>query len=209
MDENTVVIFLADNGFNLGHHGVWGKGNGTFPMNMYESSVKVPCIIWGAGVKDHTVNEALVSQYDLFPTILELADIEDEKTRKYMETLPGKSLTPILSGEKEKIREEVVVYEEYGPVRMIRNDRFKLVYRTPYGPHELYDLQSDPNEEQNLIASPKHREIRNHLFRQLEKWFEEYTDERYDGRKFPVMGDGQMERLEEFGTDKTVFKSFP
>lgn len=209
LDENTVVIFLADNGFNLGHHGVWGKGNGTFPMNMYESSVKVPCIIWGAGVKEHTVNEALVSQYDLFPTILELADIEDEKTRKYMETLPGKSLTPILSGEKEKIREEVVVYEEYGPVRMIRNDRFKLVYRTPYGPHELYDLQSDPNEEQNLIASPKHREIRNHLFRQLEKWFEEYTDERYDGRKFPVMGDGQMERLEEFGTDKTVFKSFP
>ncbi|MGN5734636.1 sulfatase-like hydrolase/transferase [Arthrobacter psychrochitiniphilus] len=42
--EDTLVIFSSDNGFNCGHHGVWGKGNGTFPQNMYDSSVKVPAI---------------------------------------------------------------------------------------------------------------------------------------------------------------------
>ena len=84
LDENTMVIFLADNGFNIGHHGVWGKGNATFPLNMYESSVKVPCIIWGAGVRGGKVNEALVSQYDLFPTILDVTDTVNPQVEQYM-----------------------------------------------------------------------------------------------------------------------------
>lgn len=42
--ENTIVIFNADNGMNMGHHGIWGKGNGTFPQNMFDTSVKVPFI---------------------------------------------------------------------------------------------------------------------------------------------------------------------
>ena len=208
LDKDTMVIFLADNGFNKGHHGVWGKGNATFPLNMYESSVKVPCIIWGAGIRGGKVNRALVSQYDLFPTILDVTDTVNPQVEQYMESLPGTSMKPILRGEKEKIREEVVVYEEYGPVRMIRSHRYKLVYRTPYGPHELFDLEKDPDEEQNCFDDPEYRNIKADLFRRLEKWFEAYTLEKYDGRKFPVRGDGQMERLEKYGTETTVFKSF-
>ncbi len=41
LTEDTIVIFSADNGMSMGQHGIWGKGNGTFPMNMYESAVKV------------------------------------------------------------------------------------------------------------------------------------------------------------------------
>ena len=48
--ENTLFIFGSDNGMNMGHHGVWGKGNGTFPFNMYDTSVKVPFIISWPGV---------------------------------------------------------------------------------------------------------------------------------------------------------------
>ena len=44
LTEDTIVIFTSDNGMNLGQHGIWGKGNGTFPQNMYDSSVKVPFI---------------------------------------------------------------------------------------------------------------------------------------------------------------------
>jgi choline-sulfatase len=44
LGSNTVVCFLSDNGFNCGHHGIWGKGNGTLPLNMYDASVKVPAI---------------------------------------------------------------------------------------------------------------------------------------------------------------------
>lgn len=206
--ENTLVIFLADNGFNIGHHGIWGKGNATFPLNMYESSVKVPCIIWGTGVKPGQVNRALLSQYDLFPTILDVAGAVTPEVQSYMDTLPGTSMKQILSGKKDRIRDEVVVYEEYGPVRMIRDDRYKLIYRMPYGPHELYDLEQDPEEMVNHFSDPQYREIKIRLFQSLEQWFESYTDERYDGRKYPVRGDGQMDSLEKYGTKETVFKSF-
>lgn len=46
LTENTMVIFTGDNGFNMGHHGILGKGNGTFPLNMYDESVKVPFIVY-------------------------------------------------------------------------------------------------------------------------------------------------------------------
>ena len=42
--DRTLVVFLSDNGFSCGHHGFWGKGNGTEPRNMYENSIKVPAI---------------------------------------------------------------------------------------------------------------------------------------------------------------------
>lgn len=208
LEENTMVIFLADIGFNIGHHGIWGKGNATFPLNMYESSVKVPCIIWGAGVQKGAVNRALISRYDIFPTILDTADAVTPELEAYMAALPGTSMRPVLSGEKEQIRDEVVVYEEYGPVRMIRDNRYKLVYRMPYGPHELYDLEPDPGEEHNCFEDTSYKAIRSELFSRLETWFKFYTTETYDGRKYPVRGDGQMERLEKYGTETTVFKSF-
>src|SRR5699024_8952340 len=44
LDEDTLVIVTSDNGFNCGQHGIWGKGNATFPQNMYDTSVKVPFI---------------------------------------------------------------------------------------------------------------------------------------------------------------------
>lgn len=47
--DNTVILFTADNGMSMGQHGVWGKGNGTFPMNMYDSAVKVPFLFPGRG----------------------------------------------------------------------------------------------------------------------------------------------------------------
>ena len=60
--EETLVIFGSDNGFSCGHHGFWGKGNGTFPINMYESSVKVPMIMSQPGViQPGMVNSSLLS----------------------------------------------------------------------------------------------------------------------------------------------------
>lgn len=76
--EETLVIFSGDNGFSCGHHGFWGKGNGTFPINMYESSVKVPLIINQPGViKSGAVNTSLLSAYDFMPTLLDYAGILD------------------------------------------------------------------------------------------------------------------------------------
>ena len=207
--DNTIIIFSSDNGFNLGHHGIWGKGNGTFPLNMYESSVKVPFIIYGKGqVLQGKLCRTLVSQYDIFPTLLELAGCSAAEIQDYMEQLPGRSFAGLLDGSKNAIRDEVVIYDEYGPVRMIRDERYKLVYRTPYGPHELYDLENDPQELSNLIDIPEYRNRKIEMYGRLKDWFERYTDERYDGTLYPVDGEGQMNRLEKYGTDSVVFRSF-
>lgn len=70
--ENTLVVFTSDNGFSCGQHGIWGKGNGTFPLNMYENSVKVPTIFSHPGrIPAGRVADAMVSQYDFMPTLLE------------------------------------------------------------------------------------------------------------------------------------------
>ena len=70
--EDTLVIFAGDNGMSMGHHGIWGKGNGTFPFNMYDTAVKVPFLAsWKNHIPEGIVNEDLVSAYDVFPTLLE------------------------------------------------------------------------------------------------------------------------------------------
>ena len=54
-------------------------------------------------------------------------------------------------GGTQKITRPVVVFDEYGPNRMIRGERYKLIKRYPYGPNELYDLKEDPGERNNLL----------------------------------------------------------
>ena len=63
--DNTVILFTADNGMSMGQHGVWGKGNGTFPMNMYDSAVKVPFLIsWPGPALSQMPAEALAAMKD-------------------------------------------------------------------------------------------------------------------------------------------------
>ena len=200
MRENTLVFFTSDNGYNCGHHGVWGKGNGTFPLNMYDSSVKVPTIISHPGsIPEGAVCDALLSHYDFMPTLLEYAGIENPGAS----VLPGKSFLPILPGggflpssrrrgQRMKERENVVVYDEYGPVRMIRTREWKYVHRYPYGPNELYDMKDDPGEETNLIGDESRRGTRIELRAALEDWFARYVDPRVDGAREAVYGKGQL-----------------
>ena len=70
--EDTLVIFTADQGWSAGHHGVWGKGNGTIPFNLYEEAIQVP-LIWNqpGRIAAGQLLNPMVSSYDYFPTILE------------------------------------------------------------------------------------------------------------------------------------------
>lgn len=185
--DNTLVIFSGDNGMNMGHHGIWGKGNGTFPLNMYDSSVKVPFIVsWPGVVPAGSTDQHLLSHYDIYPTLLELLGLPPRA-----ENLPGKSFAGVLRGEAqtESEDERVMVMDEYGPVRMIRGRRWKYVHRYPYGPHELYDLQEDPGERRNRYGEKELRPLSQALRRELEAWFLRYADPRVDGSR--EGGDGE------------------
>lgn len=207
MAEDTLVIFTADNGFSCGHHGFWGKGNGTFPINMYEESVKVPFIARHPGrIPAGTVCDSLVSAYDFFPTLLDYVDVkpEDDGNR------PGVSFAPALEGKEFRAHDRVVILDEYGPNRMIRDKRFKFVTHYQFDADELYDLANDPDEECNLMKEEGRKALEERLKaagaakdcdwqalaadmkEELEQWFAKYVNPEIDGAKEEVFGTGQL-----------------
>ncbi|MDO5753001.1 sulfatase-like hydrolase/transferase [Arthrobacter sp.] len=196
--ENTLVIFSSDNGFNCGHHGVWGKGNGTFPQNMYDSSVKVPAIFhWPGYIAAGRVRGELFSAYDVPATILELAGLDPAP----FETGPGTSFAALLQAPDgtaeatERAENAVVVYDEYGPVRMIRTRSHKYVHRYPHGPHELYDLVADPGERHNLMDDGGVHPALVGLRSRMAGWFSQHGVPEFDGAALPVAGAGQHSPL--------------
>lgn len=166
--ENTVVIFMSDHGETLGDHGLLLKGN-----RFYEGLVRVPLIIsWPGQFKAGLVSDGLVELTDLAPTLLELAGAP------FPDHLVGKSLLPILRGEADPHTHRDQVRCEYyralnpdGPGRedgsfgvhfgtMLRRGRYKLcVYHGhPHG--ELFDLETDPHEFNNLWDAPEYAGVK-------------------------------------------------
>lgn len=196
--DNTLVIFTADNGFSCGQHGIWGKGNATNPLNLFDTCVKVPCIFSMPGtLRSGVSTDALLSAYDFMPTLLDFLHIDNPEADR----LPGKSFLPLLTEEGyQDNHESVVVFDEYGPNRMIRTKEWKYIHRYPEGPNELYDLKHDPAERFNLLTEnrffnygpkfieEKARELRSQLF----GWFRTYVDPDKDGALEPVAGRGQL-----------------
>ncbi len=187
--ENTLVVFNADNGMNMGHHGIWGKGNGTYPFNMYETAVKVPSLISRPGhVAQGLTCDHLLSQYDYAPTLLGYLGVGADWDRP----LPGRDFSGLLKGEGIGPEASVYVMDEYGPTRMVRTRRWKYVHHYQAGSSELYDLAADPGETCNLAADADKADRRRVLHAELEAWYEQYVDPRLDGRAGANVGRGQI-----------------
>jgi len=176
--DKTLIAFISDNGYSCGHHGFWGKGNGTHPRNMYENSIKVPFIASQPGrLPAAHVTDAMVSAYDFLPTLLDYVGLPLPEGRN----LPGKSFLPILEGKSDRHNDQVVIFDEYGPVRMIRTTEWKYTYRHPDGPHDLYYLSEDPDERQNLIDDPRQAATIRDLKAEMDAWFAKYVLPERDG----------------------------
>ncbi|AXK46283.1 sulfatase-like hydrolase/transferase [Brachybacterium saurashtrense] len=187
--ENTIVLFTSDNGFACGHHGYWGKGNGTRPLNVWEPSIRVPFIArWPGRIAAGAVESRPASAVDLYDTLAELTGA----TPRPDPLRAGRSLAPRLLGTEsdEEAAAPIVIHDEYGALRMLRTERFKLVLRRE-GPTELYDLAEDPGEERNLADEPRHHGTREALRAQLEAWFARREDPALSGWRAEVDGLGQ------------------
>lgn len=195
--DDTIVVFSSDNGFNCGHHGIWGKGNGTFPQNMFDTSVKVPLIIsCPSRLAAGSVRLALTSAYDLPATLLELVGLDPEP----FERGPGRSFAAMLDADADDSSPRpVVVYDEYGPTRMIRTNTEKYIHRYPFGPHEFYDLEVDPWELENRVECSDDQPRVTALRQQLRDWFLEHAVPEMDGAALPVTGGGQTGALRRDG----------
>jgi len=187
--DNTLVVFTSDNGFSCGHHGFWGKGNGTSPLNMYENSVKVPFVASHPDrIPSGQVADGLFSAIDFMPTLLEYVGIDPPDGRE----LPGQSFAETLAGNISEGRDSVLIYDEYGGTRMIRTPEWKYIHRYPDGPNELYDLENDSDERQNLVDSADVSGRIADMRRNMENWFDRHSSKEKNGRDLPVTGGGQL-----------------
>lgn len=162
--ENTMIIFLSDNGYFLGNHGLGNK------LTMHEESVKVPFFVYWDGLKNpSTVTDALISSIDIFPTILELAGMD------VPEQIQGVSLNPLMTGSSNQIR-DYVVSESVGVRgylgeghRMVVSGEWKYML-SGVGDEALFNLESDPYELDNLIKDPANQAIVSQLKAYLHEW---------------------------------------
>lgn len=189
--EDTYVIFTSDNGFSCGHHGIWGKGNGTTPLNVWDDSILVPFLINRPGVVAPCLDETLTSAASFHSTILELAGAPAPTDP----LIAGESFAPRLSGDAQlkdvAAKESIVIFDEYGGTRMIRTTTHKYVVRFGEEPCELYDLTADPYESRNLYGDPRFDALQAELHFQLGRWFGEHSLPEFDGFDKPVSGMGQ------------------
>ena len=167
--DNTVVIFTSDHGEALGDHGLMFKG-----CRFYEGLVRVPLIFsWPREFRGGLISEALVELLDLTSTLMELAGLP---CPDYMQ---GKSLLPILRGEADPSHFRDFVRSEYFDAldphftggtgtfgTMYRTPKYKLCMYHDKNLGELYDLQSDPWEFDDLWDSPGHQTVKHQLIRE-------------------------------------------
>ena len=170
--ENTLVVYTSDQGFYMGEHGWFDK------RFMYEESFRTPLLARLPGGKKGDVVE-LVQNIDYAPTFLELAGIEKP------EDMHGESFLPLLKGEKAPEWRNSLYYHfyeypaEHSVCRHfgVRNDRYKLIhYYNDIDTWELFDLQEDPNEMNNLYGKPGTEEITQELKAELKRLQEYYDD---------------------------------
>lgn len=199
ISHNTVVVYLSDNGFSCGHHGIWGKGNGTHPLNFWDSSVRIPCVVHLPGGAIGT-SEALLSSVSLHRTLCDLAGLPVPND----EWGAGSSFADVLRQNTAVGERFVVVSSEYGGARMITDGCFKLVERFD-GPGEFYDLVEDPSEQRNLYDDPSWRTEQSTLSTELHQRFGQHTRPGTSAWTRGVTGLGQIQPLSRGLSDEQTY----
>lgn len=186
--ENTIVIYVSDHGSNTPYS----------KYTLYEPAVHVPMIVrWPGRVKANSNSQQLVDFTDIMPTLMELAGA------KPMREMDGKSLMPLLKGDEAALREDLFlsftalgvkeVYTPY-PIRSVVTLRYKLIHNLnhkavhPRGKSkqktstefELYDLQNDPQEDNNLAGKIEFKKIQADLLSRLKQWQKSVGDQGMD-----------------------------
>ncbi len=147
--ESTLIVFTSDNGFQFGEHGLIDK------RTMYEASIKIPFIVHCPELfKGGQTREQMVLNVDLFPTLMDVAGA------KTPESVQGQSFWPVLNDAEAKGRTAFIYsyfwessFPQTPTVIGVRTDQYKLMrFHGVYGQDELYDIQADPDEMNNLIG---------------------------------------------------------
>ncbi len=164
LERSTIVVFFSDHGFHLGEHGgLWRK------HTQFEESTRVPLIVWMPGGVSDRNTSALVELVDLYPTLADLCGLPSP------EGMEGLSFRPVLEDPdvpwKSAIFSEAKRNGAHG--RSVRTHRYRFTEWTPLEgdgepQFELYDLDKDPKEYENLAGDPEHQPTMDRLAAVLE-----------------------------------------
>ena len=149
--DRTIVMFMSDNGFLFGEHGLIDK------RNAYEESMRIPLLARGPGLPANAVVSDVVANIDIAPTMLDIAGVPAR------EDMDGRSFYPLARGEAVDDWRDELLYEYYWEFNFpstpttfaLRTGDYKFIqYHGIWDTDELYDLRSDPGEMRNLIHDP-------------------------------------------------------
>lgn len=180
LDKNTMVIYMGDNGFSWGEHGLIDK------RHFYEESVKVPFLVYAPSLfKGGIVIDNMIQNIDIAPTILQSAGLSKP------EKMPGRSFIQLLKRDTSEWRKKIFYeyYWEYDfpmtpTVFGVRTDKYKYSrYIGTWDRNELYDIQNDPEEKYNLIEKPVYAEVAKQLASDLFDWLKTTN-----GMQIPIKG---------------------
>lgn len=154
LDEDTWIVFTADHGDMLGERGLWWK------KHFYEDSSRVPLVVFAPHRFEPQRVKKNVSLLDLYPTLLAVAGLDP--ATDVVSPIDGHSLLDLCDGETKNWGDTVFCENFDGgtpaPMFMVRKGRFKCI-SCPTHPAQLYDLENDPLELNNLGGDPEYKDI--------------------------------------------------
>lgn len=171
LDKNTIIIYTSDQGFYLGEHGWFDK------RFMYEESFRTPLIISWPGVTKKSVTNSMVQNLDFAETILDMAGLPIPSD------MQGKSIVPVLKGKVKGDLHDALYYHFYENQEHkvakhigVRTDRYKLIYFYENNDWELYDLEKDKKEMNNVYGQPAYKKVQEMMIKRLKELKEQYKD---------------------------------
>ena len=174
LTENTILVFCGDNGLAIGQHGLMGK------QNVYEHSTKLPLVMAGPGIPRGETRDQYVYLLDIYPTLCELCGV------RIPDSVEGKSFARMFS-DRDFVSRPDIYYAFQARIRGVADGRYKLIeYRTEnLKLTQLFDLQNDPWEMQNLFDLDGYEEITARLRSRMQEYREEWGEEEHlFGRQF-------------------------
>ena len=186
LKDNTIIIYLSDQGFYMGEHGWFDK------RWMYEESFRTPMIVsYPKLFPKGTTNDDFVLNIDLAPTFLELAGA------KVPEDIQGKSFLSLFAKKAKPIRNQLFYhYYENGehavsPHFGVRTDRYKLIrYYKRSNTWELFDLKKDPKELKNVYGQKEYqkitKELESLLLKEIRDKKDDLAEKVFFNKEFPI-----------------------
>ncbi|MBT5019978.1 MAG: sulfatase [Planctomicrobium sp.] len=151
--DNTIVVLWSDHGWHLGEKNITGKNT------LWHESTRVPLIFAGPGIQSDVVCQQPAELLDMFPTLIDLCDLSKRND------LDGHSLLPQLKDHAAKRKWPAITTHNPGNHSVV-TDRWRYIHYAD-GSEELYDINADPDEFQNLATNIKHLSVKE----ELQKWY--------------------------------------